>query len=367
MFLSLLLAVFASFSSHHAWAQSTTGSIYGRVTDPTQATLPGAQVTATGERTGVSYPGISDSEGNYAVFGLPPGPYTVQVQKDGFKSASIKNVVITIDQKQLLSFELKVGAANEVVTVTTAPTILQTQTTETGDVIRSNDVLDLPLLGRNFYDLTGLTAGVVRQGGSINTFNFQANGQREYSNSIQVDGVESTSNRTQDITVTPSVDSIEEFKVATSAFSAEFGKSAGAEVSVETKSGSNQWHGDLYEFFRPNFTTARNYGFLGIKTPPSTLKQHNYGGTFGGPIRRDKTFFFVSYEGTSRNSDNDGVFNTLPMSQIKILPTGDVDLSGLIDPLAGTPNVPAGQVIPIFDPQVSFTNYGAFRSSFREM
>ena len=94
------------------------------------------------------------------------------------------------------------------------------------------------------------------------------------------------------------------------------------------------------------------------------MKQHNYGGTFGGPIRRDKTFFFVSYEGTSRNSDNDGVFNTLPMSQIKILPTGDVDLSGLIDPLAGTPNVPAGQVIPIYDPQVSFTNYGGFSQQF---
>jgi hypothetical protein len=202
--------------------------------------------------------------------------------------------------------------------------------------------------------LTELTAGVVQQGGSINTFNFQANGQREYANSIQIDGIESTSNRTQDITVVPSVDAIEEFKVSTSSFNAEFGRSAGAEVSIQTKAGSNQWHGDLYEFFRPNFTAARNYGFLGIKTPPSDLKQHNYGGTFGGPIRRDKTFFFVSYEGTHQNSANDGVFNTLPMSQIKFDPDGSVDLSGLIDPLAGTTNVPAGQVIPIFNPEVSF-------------
>jgi hypothetical protein len=363
-FLSLLLAVLPFISTRFAWAQSTTGSIYGRVTDSSQAVLPGAQVTATGERTGVPYPGVSDSDGNYAVFGLPPGPYAVEVKKDGFKSASIKNVIITIDQKQLLNFELKVGAVSETLTVTTAPTMLQTQTSETGEVIGSHDILDLPLQGRNFYDLTALTAGVVRQGGSINTFNFQANGQREYANSIQVDGVESTSNRTQDITVVPSVDAVEEFKVATSAFSAEFGKSAGAAVSIQTKSGSNQWHGDLYEFFRPNFTTARNYGFLGIKTPPSALKQHNYGGTFGGPLRRDKTFFFISYEGTHENSANDGVFNTLPMSQIKPLADGSVDLSGLIDPLAGTPNVPAGQVIPIYDPQVSFTNYGGFSQQF---
>jgi hypothetical protein len=164
--------------------------------------------------------------------------------------------------------------------------------------------------------------------------------------------------------VTPSVDAVEEFKVATSSFSAEFGKSAGAEVSIQTKGGSNQWHGDLYEFFRPNFTTAKNYGFLGIKTPPSILKQHNYGGTLGGPIRRDKTFFFVSYEGTHQNNAADGVFNTLPMSQIKPLPDGSVDLSGLIDPLAGGYGVPAGQVIPIFDPQVSFTNYGGFSQQF---
>jgi hypothetical protein len=129
-------------------------------------------------------------------------------------------------------------------TITVAPTMLQTESAETGEVIQSHDILDLPLLGRNFYDLTELTAGVTRRGGSLNTFNFSVNGQREYANSIQIDGIESTTNRTQDITATPSVDSVEEFKVATSNFDAEFGRSAGGEVSIQTKSGTNRWHGD---------------------------------------------------------------------------------------------------------------------------
>lgn len=360
----LITAVTFSFLSPRAWGQATTGSIFGRVTDASQAVIPGAEVTAVSVRTGVPYRGNSDNLGNFNILSLPPGPYTVLVKKEGFETAKATNVVLVIDQKQLLNFELTVGAISAEVTVTAAPTMLQTQSSETGEVIQSNDILDLPLLGRNFFGLTALTAGVVQQGGSINTFNFQANGQREYANSIQVDGVESTTNRTQDITVTPSVDSVEEFKVSTSSFSAEFGKSAGAEVSIQTKAGTNLWHGDLYEFFRPNFTTAKNYGFLGIKTPPSILKQHNYGGTLGGPIRRDKTFFFISYEGTHQNSANDGVFNTLPMSQIKVDPDGSVDLSGLIDPLAGYTGVPAGQIVPIFDPQVSFSSGGGASQQF---
>ncbi len=372
-FLPLLFVVLMLVSSQNAAAQATTGSIFGRITDPSQAVIQGASITAQNELTGVTYPGDSDDQGNYSVYGLPPGPYSVFVKKDGFQTTTIKSVLITIDQKQLLNFGLKVGTTTTVVTVTTAPTMLQTQSTETGEVIRSNDILNLPLLGRTFYDLTALTAGVVSNN-NMNAFGYQVNGQREYANSIQIDGVESTTNRTQDITVVPSVDAVEEFKVSTSAFSAEFGKSAGADVSIQTKAGTNQWHGDLYEFFRPNFTAARNYGFLGIKTPPSTLKQHNYGGTLGGPIKRDKTFFFISYEGTHKNDANDGVFNTLPgvctpsvtvpNCQINVLADGSVDLSKLIDPLAGGYGVPAGQVIPIFDPAVSFNSYGGSAQQF---
>jgi hypothetical protein len=340
---------------HMAQAQSTTGSVYGRVVDPSGAVVVGADIVATNQATGVAYHGQSDAVGNFTVFSLPPGTYQVTAAHAGFETAKFSGVLITIDQ--LLNFSLSVGASTTQVEVTAAPTLLKTQSSETGDVIQSHDIVDLPLLGRTFYDLTALSAGVANSAGNTNAFNFSINGQREYANSIQIDGVESTTNRTQDITATPSVDAVEEFKVATGTYGAEFGRSAGGEVSIQTKSGSNQWHGDAYEFFRPNFTAAKDYGFNGIHIPPSILKQHNYGGTFGGPIRKDKTFFFVSYEATYNADAFNYLYSVPPIGQIKPLADGSVDLSGLLDPLLGTP-------IPEFDPQVSFSSYGGVAQQF---
>jgi Carboxypeptidase regulatory-like domain/TonB dependent receptor len=346
-----LLALVTVLTPCRALAQATTGSIYGRITDPSGAVIQGAQIGAVGEQTGVKYPGESDNDGNYTIYGLPPGPYSLEVKKDGFQTSSIKNVLIVIDQKQLLNFELKVGAASDVVDVTAAPTMLQTESAEQGDVIQSHDILNLPLLGRTFYDLTALTAGVTTAGGSINSFSYSIGGQREYANSIQIDGIEATTNRSGDITAVPSVDSVEEFKVSTSGYDAEFGRSAGGVVSIQTKGGTNKWHGSAYEFFRPNFTTAKAFGFNGEYVPPSILKQHNYGGTFGGPIFKDKTFFFVSYEGLKMSQAYNYVYAVPPASQIKVDPDGSVDLTGLVDPLTGTQ-------IPIYDPAVSVNCYG---------
>jgi outer membrane receptor protein involved in Fe transport len=348
----LLIAVCMQFlGSRFAVAQATTGSIYGQVTDPSKALVVGAEVTAVNQDTGVAYPGKSDGQGNYTVFSLPPGVYDVMVRKDGFDTATIRDVRIEADQKQLLNFQMKVGATTEMVTITATPTLLQTQSVETGNVVHTQDILDLPLLGRDFLALTALTPGVSAVGGSINTFNFGINGGREYGNSIQIDGVESTTNRTQDITVTPSVDSVDEFKVSTSAYSAEFGRSAGGEISILTKGGTNSFHGTAYEFFRPNFTTAKDYSFTGDHIPASVLKQHNYGGTLGGPIVRNKTFFFASYEQLHQTKAFDYVFFTQPKSQVKFLPDGSVDLSGLVDPFSGNQ-------IPIYDPTVTLNCFG---------
>src|SRR6267378_58257 len=339
------------------WSQATTGSIVGRVTDQSEAPVSGAKVTAVNEQTGVKYPGKTDTDGNYAVYGLPPGTYTIAAERDGFQSSAISGVLLVIDQKQLLNFGLKVGAVTETVMVTAAPTMLQTQSVETGEVIQSHEILDLPLLGRNFYDLTILTAGVVQVGGSINALSFAVNGQREYANSIQIDGIESTTNRTQDITATPSVDSIEEFKVSTSAYSAQFGKAAGADIAIQTKAGGKSYHGTAYEFFRPNFLAAKSFAFQGAKNPPPVLKRHNYGGTLGGPVIRKKTFFFASYEGTHETNAYDYVFFTPPLNQIKVLPDGSVDLSGLVDPSSG-------KQIPVYDPAVSVNCYGGCYKQF---
>jgi outer membrane receptor protein involved in Fe transport len=339
------------------WGQATTGSIYGRVSDPTGALVVGAQVKAVNQSTGVVFNVKSDGQGNYTLFNLPPGIYNVSAEKDGFELAALNNVRLVIDQKQLLDFALKIGSITTTDTITAAPTLLQTQSAETGDVIQSHDILNLPLLGRNFYDLTALSAGVTPVGGSISGFSYSISGSREYANSIQVDGVESTSNRNQDATTTPSVDAVEEFKVSTSGYSAEFGRSAGGVISIQTKSGTNGYHGDAYEFFRPNFTTAKQYGFNGSPIPPSILKQHNYGGTFGGPIRKDKAFFFVSYEGIRNTDSYNYVDSTPPLGQIQFLPDGSVDLSGLVDPITGNQ-------IPIYDPAVSVENYGGWYQQF---
>ena len=189
----------------HRRGQSTTGSIYGQVTDPSGAIIVAAQVTAVNQATGVTYKGQSDAAGNYAVFDLPPGNYNVTAGSAGFGTAKINNVLIVIDQKQLLNFQMKVGASTEVMMVTALPTMLD-RSAETGDVIQSHEIVDLPLLGRTFYSLTELSGGVTSGAGNTNSFNFSINGEREYANSIQIDGVESTTNRTQDITATPSVD-----------------------------------------------------------------------------------------------------------------------------------------------------------------
>ena len=344
-------------------AQATTGSITGRVTDPSGAVVPNATIKATEVNKGISFNGRTNAIGDYVVLNVTPGLYKVTASATGFATAEALNAQIVIDQKLLLNFTLKAGAADTTVVVTEAPTMLQTESSETGAVIQSQDITDLPLLSRNFYSLPYLIPGVANGNGSINSFSVTVNGQREYGNSITIDGVESTTNRTQDITVVPSVDSVQEFKVATSAYNAEFGSSAGAVVSIDTKAGTNQFHGDAYEFFRPNFTAARPYGFQGATVPPSILKQHNYGGTLGGPVIHDKAFFFVSYERTEQTNAYTYLDATPPINQIGFLPDGSVDLSQMVDPFAGI-SAPAGLKVKHFDPNVLYACYGGCSQEF---
>lgn len=351
-FVLLLVGLVSPFTH----GQATTGSITGQVEDSTGAIIPNAAVTAIEINKGTTFRGRSNSAGSYVVLNVTPGTYKVTATAPGFATGVATNAGVVIDQKLLVNFKLKVGTNMETVTVTTAPSMLQTQSAETGAVLQSRDITDLPLESRNFFILPLLVPGTVTVGGSINSFALSVNGNREYANSIQIDGVESTTNRTQDVTVVPSVDSVQEFKVSTSAYNAEFGDSGGGVVSIQTKAGTNAYHGDLYEFFRPNFTAARPYGF-GATVPPSTLKQHNYGGTLGGPVRKDKSFFFGSYERTQRSQPLTYLDATPPMNQITFLPDGSADLSRMIDPFSGTP-------IPIFDPNVSYACYGGCSKQF---
>jgi hypothetical protein len=353
--------------------QATAGQIVGQVTDLTGALIRGATIALIDEDKGVTFTGLTDESGNYTVLGVPPGIYSVIATSPGFAQSKLTHAVLAIDQHMALNFRLRVGDVSASVEVTEAPPVLQSQTAEVGTVIGGDAITDLPLIGRNFYDLTLLVPGVSVVGGSINSFSLSVSGQREYANSIQLDGIESTTNRSQDVSVTPNVDSVEEFKVLTAAYNAEFGNAGGGVIAVQTKAGTNAFHGDAFEFFRPNFMTARST-IPGVDTPQPapTLKQHNFGGTLGGPVFKDRSFFFGAYEGMRNKDAWDYITSTIPFGLFDIMPNGDVDFSHLVDPNAGMPGVgadgnpypAAGTVDPIFDPNITVANYGWWTQQF---
>lgn len=333
----------------NAGAQATTGSVVGRVTDPSNAVVVGAQVTALNQATGVTYEGKSDNNGEFVVSDVPPGTYTVSVAQPSFETATAKDLNLAIDQKLLVNFELRIGAATTTTTVTAEAPLLQTESAETGQVIESQQILDLPLLGRNFLDLAFLTAGVVHGSGG-NTLDVSVNGQREFANSVLIDGVEATANRNNDTNVRPSVDAVEEFKVSTSDYSAQFGRSSGGVISIQTKSGANSVHGSVYDFYRPDATAAENFAFPGSTGQPLNLSQNNVGGTIGGPIKKNKTFFFLSYEQERERNTISFLDSVPPLNQVVFNPNGSVDLSGLKDPLTGNQ-------VPIFNPNFYAQNF----------
>jgi len=328
-----------------AMSQSSSGAFRGHVLDPSGAGVPDAKVIVRNQGTGVTLETTTDASGVYLVSHLVPGAYSISVSKDGFKTLSRNDLDLNLDQQIELDLNLAMGAVSESVTVTAATPVLQTHSVDTGQVIESREITDLPLDGRDFKDLFFLTAG-VNHGSGGNSDNLSVSGQREFSNSVVLNGIEVTSNRNNDSGVTPSVDAMQEFKVVTSGYSAEFGRASGGVILLQTKSGTNDFHGDAYIFYRPKQTAAQDY----FSTTGSDLHHDNFGGTIGGPIIRNKTFFFVSYEGNRLGQNNSFVDSTPPTNQISFLPNGDADLTKLVDPYTGNQ-------IPIFDPVFYAQNF----------
>jgi len=370
-----LVVCFLVLACGTAWGQATTGSILGTSADSTGAVIRGATITAIDEDKGVTFNAITDDLGNYNLLNLPPGIYTVTATAPGFGESRFNHVVLAIDQHIALKFALKVGTVSASIEVNEAPPVLQSQSAEVGTVIGGDAITDLPLFGRNFYDLTNLVPGVtVGNGSNMNAFNLSVSGQREYANSVQLDGIESTGNRTQDITVTPNVDSVKEFKVVTSAYNAEFGNASGGVVAIETKAGSNSFHGDAFEFFRPPWMTARQtIPGVSAPQPEATLRQHNYGGTLGGPVIKNRSFFFGAYEHMQQHDTWNYITSTIPYQLFNVNSNGDVDFSTLVDPCSGQQctdssgnpsGPPAGTVDPIFDPNAAVAAYGWWATQF---
>lgn len=287
-------------------AQLYSGSVTGVVTDPSGATVPGAKVTLVDQNKGYTFTATTDSSGRYLVRSVPPGSYKIRVEAKGFQAEQETGVTMDVSQNISIDFAMKVGGASEVVEVNAESVHLQTEDATTGQVVNRRFVNDLPLVDRNFTNLTYLAPGVTEtdapgtknsQGG----INFNSNGSRNATADVLIDGASATNfdqnSGIQNVLYTPSVDSVEEFKVEQSNFSAEYGFAVGAIINVVTRSGTNQLHGSLYEFFRNSVMDANDWFNNASSVPLPALKRNNFGGTVGGPIRKDKTFFFVAYEG----------------------------------------------------------------------
>jgi len=298
----ILTLIFLFSFAAALWAQKDTGGITGTVTDPSGALLSGAKVTVTDVDRGISLTTTTNSNGEYVVRPLKVGRYNVTVEVKGFKRTEVGPVTVDVQSRPQVNVELQVGGVTEVVKVTTQGPQLQTETSDLGQVVDSNTIVTLPLNGRNFAQLALLGAGVgpAEPGSRVETsYGFSSNGARSLQNNFQLDGIDNNSDLGDNLNGTsyviqPSIDALGEFKVQTNSYSAEFGRGNGAVMNAVIKSGTNQFHGDVYEFLRNDIFDARN-AFDEFGRQP--YQQNQFGATFGGPIIKDRTFFFGDYEG----------------------------------------------------------------------
>lgn len=299
------------------WAQKDTGGIAGTVRDTSGAVVVGAQVTVRDLDRGAVFTTKSNQLGEYVASPLKIGRYQITAEKPGFKKAIAGPIVVNVDARPAVDITLPVGSIQETVTVITQAPLLETETSDLGQLVNSRQAETLPLNGRNYAQLALLGAGIApsEPGSRVETsYGFSSNGSRSLQNNFLLDGIDNNSNLGDVLTgqayvIQPSVDAIEEFKVQTNSYSAEFGRGNGAILNAVIKSGTNGWHGDLYEFFRNDGLDARNaFDIFGRQL----YHQNQFGATLGGPIVKNRTFFFVDYEGFR-------VSQALP--QLSLIPT----------------------------------------------
>jgi hypothetical protein len=282
-------------------AQSTGGRILGRVADPTGAVLAQVRVTATNEATGVSRNTQTNDNGDYVFPEVPVGTYTLDFDLSGFKKSVRHGIILDLNQVIPLNMVMEIGEAKEVVEVTGEAPLVDTTSTQLGAVVNNRSVNELPLNARDTYQFLQLQPGVQSQlggngdlfYGSDNAGAVSVNGGRGRANNFSVNGGDANDAFVNLPTIQPVPDAIEEFRVLTNTFDAEYGRNSGAVVNVVTKSGTNQFHGNVYEYFRNKVLNAKGY----FDTVKPDFKQNQFGGTFGGPIKKDQTFFFATYEG----------------------------------------------------------------------
>ncbi|MPY89712.1 MAG: hypothetical protein GEU99_17545 [Luteitalea sp.] len=301
-------------------------TIFGTVTDTTGAMVPGAMITAANTQTGLERETVSDTQGSYAIAQLPVGIYRVTVEIEGFKTFVQDGIQVQVDENRRVNVVMVIGELAESVTVAAQTAQVDTRTGALREVIDAARIVELPLNGRNPLQLQYLVAGAggrTPQGQTQNE-SVSINGSRSNANNYALDGADNHDPYFNTPAVFPSPDALEEFSLQTSSYSAEHGRNAGALMNAVTKSGTNALHGTLFEFMRHETLNARN--FFADTVPP--FKRHQFGGTAGGPLRRDKLFFFASYQRTTQRSDPGSVTATVPTEAQR-----EGDFSNLSSPL----------------------------------
>jgi hypothetical protein len=289
-------------------AQNFTASVVGAVRDPSGALVPGAKVTLTNTNNGFTYSAPTDSTGEYVIRNLEPSVYRLKVEAQGFKTYEQPGIVLVVQQNARQDVTLEVGSTVQTVQVTAAAPLLQSQDAQLGQVVNQEFMLELPLVGRDATQLIalapGMTPGPGGNAGNDNGYNVISNGMRTEQMDITLDGMTETSPdfEIRQNNYIPSIDAIEEFKVAQNNFSADQGWSGSTIVNMVMRSGTNQFHGTAYEFAQNNVFDANNFFANESGSPIPVLHWNDFGGTFGGPIQKNKTFFFFDYEGSRTSS-----------------------------------------------------------------
>jgi hypothetical protein len=349
----LLMIGFAVAFTTSVRGQTTTGSIFGTVSDPTGAVIPDARVKVLNVQTGIAQETLTNGSGNYVFPSLASGDYTVAVMAKGFSTETESGIHLDVNQNANASLQLKPGSENETVTVAAATTLVETRESQLSETVDQKRIEDLPLNGRDPYSLVQIVPGVSNYTAQAATGDqqgtkFSVNGNRVVQNTEYLDGILDTLPYTTGGGLLPNPDALQEFRLLTSDFDAEFGRFPGGVVNAITRSGGNQFHGGIHEYFRNNVLNAKSY----FNTSVTPLKQNQFGGVLGGPIRRNKAFFFGSYEGlrvdtpaivaagavpTLTPRETTGDFTDLPPSQqpkVSCNGVSGVICPNLLDPVA---------------------------------
>ena len=345
------LAIIVFTFAPSAFAQST-GAIQGTVTDPSGGAVPTAIVTVKDPAHGVDRTTATDSTGIYSVPSLPVGTYSVEVKAAGLASTEAKGLVLDVGTTVTQNFALAVASSAQVVEVEASAPLVDTTTATLSSVVNERSVQEIPLNGRHFVDLAQLTTGTVTGPATGNltsplrgqgTFSFVSAGGREDTVNFMVNGINMNDSNNQQVTFQPTINTVQEFIIDNSTFSAEYGRNSGSIVNVATRPGVDVWHGEAYEFIRNNDLDARNYANPAGTTPQAQFIRNQFGGDGGGAVKKDKTFVYLSYEGLRQRQGVPIPTTTLTAAQVAQAQTSsDVAIRSLL-PLIPAPNAGTNQ------------------------